>query len=279
MADQPVPPARTAPPVPPARTAPPVPPARTARDRARQEITAEILATARRHLATDGAAGLSLRAVARELGFASSAVYRYVPSREELLTELLISSYDDLGSSVEHAAATSLEQPPARRWVVVAAAIRTWAVEHPHEWALLYGSPVPGYQAPERTIGPGIRASLALLGVLRDAARSGWRPPSTEVDEQLGEDLVALGATLGLPADLDRGAAVAVVAAWTQTFRAGELRGLRADRGHGRLGRAALRRRVAGDRRRAGPGRRRAVRSVSRADRWVAPIGESRTDP
>lgn len=205
-------------PVQPDSTDPPVPPARTARDRARQEITAEILATARRHLATDGAAGLSLRAVARELGFASSAVYRYVPSREELLTELLISSYDDLGRTVEDAAAASAELPPARRWVAVAAAIRAWAVEHPHEWALLYGSPVPGYQAPERTIGPGIRASLALLGVLRDAARQGWRPPSTEVDDELGEDLAALGSTLELPDDLDPGSLVAIVAAWTQTF-------------------------------------------------------------
>jgi AcrR family transcriptional regulator len=192
--------------------------ARTARDRARQEITAEILSTARRHLATDGAAGVSLRAVARELGFASSAVYRYVPSREELLTELLISSYDDLGGTAEDAAAASADLPPARRWVTVAATIRTWAVDHPHEWALLYGSPVPGYQAPERTIGPGIRASLALLGVLRDAAQDGWRPPSTEVDHELGADLAALGVILGLPDELDPGSLVAIVAAWTQTF-------------------------------------------------------------
>ena len=77
---------------------------------------------------------------------------------------------------------------------------------------------MPGYQAPERTIVPGIRASLALLGVLRDAARAGWRPPTTQVDEALGEDLAALGTTLELPAELPPGGLVAVVAAWTQTF-------------------------------------------------------------
>src|SRR5271166_244645 len=73
--------------------------ARTARERARAEITAEILAAGRRHLATEGAAALSLRAIARELGMASSAVYRYVASRDELLTQLIIGAYDSLGAA------------------------------------------------------------------------------------------------------------------------------------------------------------------------------------
>lgn len=211
-------------------TTPTTSPARTARERAREQITAEILEAARRHLATDGAAGLSLRAIARELGFASSAVYRYVSSRDELLTELLVGCYGDLGASVEAAASGSAGEPPARRWVTVACTIRDWAVAHPHEWALLYGSPVPGYEAPERTVEPGIRASLALLGVVRDATRSGWRPnvaPTSDRsgpggaaadDLELAQDLQRLGETLGLPDDLEPAALVGIVAAWTQTF-------------------------------------------------------------
>lgn len=211
-------------------TTPTTSPARTARERAREQITAEILEAARRHLATDGAAGLSLRAIARELGFASSAVYRYVSSRDELLTELLVDCYGDLGASVEAAASGSAGEPPARRWVTVACTIRDWAVAHPHEWALLYGSPVPGYEAPERTVEPGIRASLALLGVVRDATRSGWRPnvaPTSDRsgsgdaaadDLELAQDLQRLGETLGLPDDLEPAALVGIVAAWTQTF-------------------------------------------------------------
>src|SRR5215469_135252 len=70
-------------------------------ERARAEITSEILDAGRRHLATDGAAGLSLRAIARELGMASSAVYRYVASRDELLTRLIIGAYDALGAAAE----------------------------------------------------------------------------------------------------------------------------------------------------------------------------------
>ena len=74
---------------------------RTARERARAEITREILAAGRRHLATDGAAALSLRAIARDLGMASSAVYRYVASRDDLLTRLIIDAYDSLGAAAD----------------------------------------------------------------------------------------------------------------------------------------------------------------------------------
>src|SRR5262245_12137063 len=72
-------------------------PSRTARDRARAEITNEIKDLARRQLGTTGAAGLSLRAVARELGMVSSAVYRYFPSRDHLLTALVIDAYNSVG--------------------------------------------------------------------------------------------------------------------------------------------------------------------------------------
>ena len=70
---------------------------RTARDRARAELTEEIKAVARRHLAEHGSAALSLRAVAREVGMVSSAVYRYFPSRDDLLTALIIDAYDAVG--------------------------------------------------------------------------------------------------------------------------------------------------------------------------------------
>src|SRR5215472_7081460 len=78
---------------------------RTARERARAELTREIKQEARRQLAAHGAQGLSLRAVARELGMVSSALYRYFPSRDELLTALIIDAYDALGEAAEAASA------------------------------------------------------------------------------------------------------------------------------------------------------------------------------
>src|SRR5690606_11087502 len=116
---------------------------------------------------------LSLRAVARELGMVSSAVYRYVACRDDLLTLLIVDAYASVADAAEQAAAGDRNSPPARRFVAVAAAFRRWAVANPHEFALIYGSPVPGYAAPETTIPPAARVPLALAGVVVDAHRSG----------------------------------------------------------------------------------------------------------
>src|ERR1700737_1118305 len=130
---------------------------RTARERARAELTHEIKEEARRQLAAEGAPRLSLRAVARELGMVSSALYRYFPSRDDLLTALIIDAYESIGAQVEAADAA---RPPADlrgRWRAMAQAVRKGALAHPHEYALVYGSPVPGYSAPQETIVPASR--------------------------------------------------------------------------------------------------------------------------
>ncbi|QNG36253.1 TetR/AcrR family transcriptional regulator [Geodermatophilaceae bacterium NBWT11] len=148
----------------------------TARERARVALTEEILEAARGQLGTVGAAALSLRAVARELGMASSAVYRYFPSRDDLLTRLITESYDALGAAAEEADDPAAS--PRARWHAVCAAVRTWAVAHPHEYALLYGSPVPGYVAPQDTVPAAVRVGVVLGRVLGDAARAGLLPPA-----------------------------------------------------------------------------------------------------
>jgi len=141
---------------------------RTARERARAEITAEILDTAREHLGRDGAAALSLRAVARDLGMVSSAVYRYVPNRDALLTMLIIDAYDGLGAAVEKAESAIDRADYLGRFLTTCHAVRTWALAHPHEYALIYGSPVPGYAAPTDTIAPASRVPTVLITILID---------------------------------------------------------------------------------------------------------------
>ena len=191
---------------------------RTARERARADITTEITTVARRQLAEHGAAALSLRAVARDLGMVSSAVYRYFASRDELLTALIIEAYDALGEAAEQAARESRRRAARHRWLAVAAAIRSWALANPHEYALVYGSPVPGYAAPEGTTASGTRASFALLSVVRDASAHRELAPSLPVvvPAALRADLEALRATVDLEVGDD--VAVAVLLAWTQLF-------------------------------------------------------------
>ncbi len=152
----------------------------TLRDRVRAEVIAEITAVARRQLAEVGAAGLSLRAVAREMGMASSAVYRYFPSRDDLLTRLITDGYDALGAAAE--AADDPGAAPRERWLAVCRAVRSWARAHPHEYALLYGSPVPGYAAPRDTVPAAARVGVVLGRILGDAARSGALPEAAGVD-------------------------------------------------------------------------------------------------
>jgi AcrR family transcriptional regulator len=167
-------------------------PVPTARERIRAELTTEITDAARRQLAEVGAAALSLRAVTRELGMASSAVYRYFPSRDDLLTRLIIDGYDDLGAAAE--AADLPSAAPVERWLAVCRAVRTWALTHPHEYALLYGSPVPGYAAPADTVPAASRVGVVLGRILGEAARSGALPETAgERDRGLvSDDAVAV---------------------------------------------------------------------------------------
>ncbi|PZE70040.1 MULTISPECIES: TetR/AcrR family transcriptional regulator [unclassified Curtobacterium] len=144
----------------------------TARALARQTVTADILAAARTRLTEEGPAALSLRAVARDVGMVSSAVYRYFPSRDDLLTALLITDYDELGAAVEAAGAAAGPAPGAR-WVAMCRSIRDWSIAHPGDFALLFGSPVPGYAAPRETVVPASRTALALVRVVADAVGSG----------------------------------------------------------------------------------------------------------
>ena len=188
----------------------------SARERVRAELTAEITEAGRRQLAEVGAAALSLRAVAREVGMVSSAVYRYFPSRDDLLTRLIIDGYDDLGAAAE--AADVPDAPPMERWLAVCRAVRTWALAHPHEYALLYGSPVPGYQAPKDTVPAASRVGVVLGGILGEAAQAGLLPDgSGERDPGLvSDDAVAvLG---GEHPSLDDAVRIRALLAWSSLY-------------------------------------------------------------
>ncbi|OXM50585.1 TetR family transcriptional regulator [Amycolatopsis alba DSM 44262] len=185
----------------------------TARERARAELTREIKDEARRQLAEVGALGLSLRAVARELGMVSSALYRYFSSREELLTALIVDAYNAVGEAAE--AADDPEKASLERWESIWLAVRAWAKAHPHEYALIYGSPIPGYQAPQDTVAPAGRVAFALVAVLRDANLR----VETEVGEMPAELLQQLDAVTGiLQITLAPETASRLIMAWTQLF-------------------------------------------------------------
>lgn len=142
------------------------------RQDSRDRIQRRIAELGREQLITEGAAGLSLRAIARDLGMVSSAVYRYVASRDDLLTLLVVDAYTELAETVDAARAATTGW--RAQLTAIALAARDWAVAQPACWALLYGSPVPGYHAPaEQTVGPGTRVVSALFSAVADGITAG----------------------------------------------------------------------------------------------------------
>ncbi|AFM17501.1 transcriptional regulator [Mycolicibacterium chubuense NBB4] len=172
------------------------------RQDARDRTERRIIELGRKHLVTEGAAGLSLRAIARDLGMVSSAVYRYVASRDELLTVLLVDAYAELADAVEQARAAAGDTWH-RQLTAMAGAARRWAVEQPASWALLYGSPVPGYHAPrERTVEPGTRVVGSLLAVVAAGVQTGDIPTANvAVPQALSPEFAEVRAEFGVAVD------------------------------------------------------------------------------
>ena len=172
------------------------------RQDSRDRTEAQIIELGRRQLTTEGAAGLSLRAIARELGMVSSAVYRYVASRDDLLTLLLVDAYTELADDVDEARAQAGGDWQDRLRAMAGAA-RRWAVAQPASWALLYGSPVPGYRAPrDRTVGPGTRVVGALFDTIADGVATGDIPAAKgTVPQVLSSDFARLRTEFDFPGD------------------------------------------------------------------------------
>jgi len=172
------------------------------RQESRERIEREIIAIGRRHLVTEGAAGLSVRAIARELGMVSSAVYRYVASRDDLLTLLLIDAYTELADAVDRAH-RSASGSWAEQALASARAARQWAIDQPACWALLYGSPVPGYHAPaERTVGPGTRVVGALFAAVASGIAAGdIVVPNMQAPQPMSTDFDAVRAEFAFTGD------------------------------------------------------------------------------
>jgi AcrR family transcriptional regulator len=186
------------------------------RARVRAELTAEIKAAARRHLATDGA-NLSLRAIAREMGMVSSAIYRYFASRDDLLTALIIDAYNDMGEVAERADAAVADRADVRaRWMAVARALRAWSLSNPAEYALLYGTPVPGYAAPQDTTPPAGRPVVVLASILNDAGPLGG--PDIALSPALRAEIRRVE-EIGAP-DVPDAAMVRGLIGWTLLFGA-----------------------------------------------------------
>lgn len=131
------------------------------RDETRQATIAAIKGLALERLSEAGAGKISLNEIARSLGMTGPGLFRYVQSRNDLLTELVVDAYTDLGDALWETVTETVNQPVADRLRSHAAVYRTWALANPHRYALLFGSPVPGYVAPADLTQPAAIRALA----------------------------------------------------------------------------------------------------------------------
>jgi AcrR family transcriptional regulator len=155
------------------------------RDESRRQVTAAIRAAARRQIAEVGGGALSMRAIAREVGLVSSAVYRYFPTREALLTAMIVESYGNLASALPATEGLA----GAEAWRTLGRGLRAWARSVPHEFQLIYGTPIPGYVAPPETVPA---AAAVAEPFLRLAPRIA---PDAFGDPVLADQFGALGTT------------------------------------------------------------------------------------
>lgn len=119
------------------------PGARTPRERYRTQVRAEIKEHAWEQIATAGASALSLNAIAKQMGMSGPALYRYFAGRDELITALIRDAYRSLADTMRAAA------EPGADVTALAHALRAWALDDPQRYFLVYGTPVPGYHAPD----------------------------------------------------------------------------------------------------------------------------------
>jgi len=129
------------------------------REQYREQTRQEAKRIALEQLAEHGVAGISVNAIGKRMGVTGPALYRYFANRDALLTELISDGYHDLADSIEAAVAGAR----TGRFRAGAAAMREWAVSAPHRYLLLFGTPVPGYEAPEDTLAAASRAMVVLL--------------------------------------------------------------------------------------------------------------------
>ena len=140
--------------------------ARPKRERIRERgaTSEEIKSVARRQMAEHGTAGLSLRGIAREMGITAPAIYNYYPRLDNLITALIVDAFSALADAMDAAEAGTGSERPYDNVMALCLAYREWALAHPTTFQLLYGSPIPGYRAPEEvTIPLGRKPFLGLF--------------------------------------------------------------------------------------------------------------------
>ncbi|NJN53984.1 MAG: helix-turn-helix transcriptional regulator [Anaerolineae bacterium] len=192
----------------------------TRREQRREETEAEIKEVARRQMADVGAAALSLRSIAREIGLTAPALYRYFDNRDALVTALIVEAYSSLAAAMAAADAANIADDFYGRFQATAFAFRHWAVQHPQDFALIYGTPIPGYVAPrEQTVAPAAQVLQVIGFVLTEAWQAGKLTlPASYQDLSPELELVVAEILRDLPQDVPAAGVLLTMSIWARLY-------------------------------------------------------------
>jgi AcrR family transcriptional regulator len=185
---------------------------------AHAELATKIKVVARQQMAEHGTAGISLRGIARALGITAPAIYNYYPRLDDLITALIVDAYTDIADRMDAAVASVGAGPWRDGFVAGALTYRAWALEHPVEFQLIYGNPIPGYVAPTEVTQPLARRPFAAMG---NQLIQAWMDGELHLlfsAADLPESIVRHLESLGLPGDLGIPVAplYALITGWTR---------------------------------------------------------------
>jgi len=129
----------------------------------------EIIDAAGRLLEKNGRDGLTMRAIAAELGIQAPSLYKHIDGKRELEIGLLTDAIQQQAEAFE-TVVTNSEDPLAG----IAAAYRSWALEHPHLYTLMNDQPLPRNELPEGLEERAVLPLLDSVGGDTDRARAAW---------------------------------------------------------------------------------------------------------
>jgi AcrR family transcriptional regulator len=182
------------------------------RERYRAQVRHEAKQAALRQLAESGPAGVSVSAIGKELGVSGPALYRYFASRDELLTELVIDAYDDLAGALSAAGNKAPSREPSARLEALVRGYRRWALSQPHRYRLLFGPPLPGYDAHAQRL---VRAAQAAMNLLLETVSELADRPAISPGQPLASQLAAWTRQSGTD-DIEPAIALRAVLIWSR---------------------------------------------------------------
>jgi AcrR family transcriptional regulator len=155
--------------------------AQNRRERLHDATREEIKSAARQQMKAEGTAAISLRAIARQLGMTAPALYRYYASRDDLVTALVVDAYHSQADWLEAECEKRAADDHAGRLLTFTLAYREWSLAHPEDYALIYGTPIPGYHAPWEVTAPAAQRNMRyVLSLFKAAWQAGVLPLPAE---------------------------------------------------------------------------------------------------